>query len=80
MNEAMQLNVVSFVNSRRRKGEPILKPILVKMFMFTFMVTLAMILIYSDQKWAGYVIYGKEVVEFIVFICYMVKRRRNGTV
>lgn len=80
MNEAMQLNVVSFVNSRRRKGEPILKPILVKMFMFTFMVTLAMILIYSDQKWAGYAIYGKEVVEFIVFICYMVKRRRNGTV
>ena len=80
MNEAMQLNVVSFVNSRRRKGEPILKPILVKMFMFTFMVTLAMILIYSDQNWAGYVIYGKEVVEFIVFICYMVKRRRNGTV
>lgn len=80
MNEVMQLNVVSFVNSRRRKGEPILKPILVKMFMFTFMVTLAMILIYSDQKWAGYVIYGKEVVEFIVFICYMVKRRRNGTV
>lgn len=80
MNEDLKLDVVSFVNSRNRKGEPILRPILVKMFMFTFMVTLAMVLIYSDMKWAGYIIYGKEVVEFIIFICFMVKRRRNGTV
>ena len=80
MNEkANRIDVVSFVN-KRHKGEQILRPILVKMFLFTFMVTIGMILIYTDQKWAGYVVYGKEVIEFIVFICFMVRRRKNGMV
>lgn len=79
-NGEMNINVVSFVNDSRRKDQPILQPIMAKMVLFTCMITLAMILIYSDQKWAGYVIYGKEVFEFILFICYVVKRRKHGKV
>ena len=79
--EEKQIEIMPFVNRRRvQKEEPILTPIIVKMVMFTCMITLAMMLIYSDQSWAGYFIYGKEAVEFAVFIAYMVKRRKNGRV
>lgn len=80
MNEGMnQINVVPFVNDGRRKKEHILKPIIVKMAMFTFMVTLAMILIFSGMKSVGCAIYVKEIAEFVLFVRY-VSRRNNGTV
>ena len=72
----MMLKVVSFVNegaSARMTGS--IKPILFKMVFFTAMITLAMILIHMGV-WIGYAIYVKEVVEFIVFIWFLMKERR----
>jgi hypothetical protein len=45
------------------------------------MVTVAMILIRRGQRVLGCIIYGKEVMELIVFVFYMVRRRsENGEV
>lgn len=67
----MKIDVVGFVNERRS----IFAPLLVKGIIFTFMITLAMVLFYSTERWAGIVIYAKEVVEFSLLIFYLRKRR-----
>ena len=77
MNEK-EISVMPFVNERREcKHESVVLPILAKIALFTFMVTLAMILIYNGQQLVGYLIYGKEVLELIVFICVFLKKRRR---
>ena len=68
----MGIDIVGFVNERR----DILKPILAKLIIFTFMITLAVILYFIAEPWIGIVIYVKEVFEFILFILYLRKRRR----
>lgn len=74
--KAREIHVVPFMN-RQRKQEPIVKPMLVKVFFLVFMVTLSMLLI-STGNVLGYVIYGKEVFEFIMFVAYLVKKRRKN--
>jgi hypothetical protein len=82
MNE--QLSVPSFMikpDKKKAKRDGILAPILVKVLIIVFMVTVAMILIHRGQRVLGCIIYGKEVMELIVFVFYMVRRRsENGEV
>lgn len=78
--EEKQLDIMPFMDGRKRRPEPILRPIMIKMVFFTFAVTIAMISIYTEEQWTGYIIYGKEVLEFIVFVCFMAGRRRNGRI
>jgi len=85
MNEvAKQLSVPNFMmkpEKKKAKRNGILAPILVKVLIIVFMVTVAMILIHRGQRVLGCIIYGKEVMELIVFVFYMVKRRsENGEV
>lgn len=61
-------------NNREKESDTI--PILVKVAYLIGMVTLAMILIFNGS-WVGYVIYAKEVVEFVMFILFLKKRRRK---
>lgn len=67
----MKIDVVGFVNERRS----IFAPLLVKGIIFTAMITLAMVLFYGTERWAGIVIYAKEVIEFSLLIFYLRKRR-----
>lgn len=69
------INVVGFV-ARKKSDDGILPPILIKLAIFTLMITLAMILFYTEEKWIGVLIYIKEVVEFSLFI-YFLRKRRN---
>lgn len=71
----MKINVVGFINGDRRD---VLKPILIKLVIFTAMITVAMVLLFSTESWAGFVIYVKEVLEFTLFIVYLVRRRKRG--
>lgn len=85
MNEgAKQLSVPNFMinpEKKKTKRDGILVPILIKVLIIVFMVTVAMILIHRGQRVLGCIIYGKEVMELIVFVFYMVKRRsENGEV
>lgn len=85
MNEgAKQLSVPNFMinpEKKKTKRDGILVPILIKVLIIVFMVTVAMILIHRGQRVLGCIIYGKEVMELIVFVSYMVKRRsENGEV
>lgn len=67
----MNIDVVGFVNEGRAKKHDELRPILVKLAFFTAMITLAVMLTYTKEFWVGYVIYAKEVVEFILFIWFL---------
>jgi hypothetical protein len=82
MNE--QLSVPSFMikpDKKKAKRDGILAPILVKVLIIVFMVTVAMILIHRGQRVLGCIIYGKEVMELIMFVFYMIRRRsENGEV
>lgn len=69
------LNVVGFVAKGRKEDNGILAPVLVKLAIFTMMITLAMILVYTEEKWIGIIVYIKEVVEFALFIYFLKKRR-----
>lgn len=85
MNEVTrQISVPNFMmkpEKKKAKHGGILVPILVKVLIIIFMVTVAMILIHRGQRVLGCIIYGKEVMELIVFVFYMVKRRsENGEV
>lgn len=78
-----ELNVVSFVNEGRRvvKNRTNLLPaVFVKIISFIFSMTVAMMLIYTEQRWTGFAIYAKEIVELILFILFVLKRRKDGTV
>ena len=79
-----QLSVPNFMmkpEKKKVKRDGILVPILVKVLIIIFMVTVAMILIHRGQRVLGGIIYGKEVMELIVFVFYMVRRRsENGEV
>ena len=70
----MRIDVVGFVNDGQRRD--ILLPILAKLAIFTAMITLAMVLFYSNERWAGILLYVKEVMEFALFIFYLRKRRK----
>ena len=72
---AKDIQVVPFMHIERRRV-PAVKPILVKVAFLVFMVTVAMILV-NRGNILGYIIYGKEVVEFIVFVAYSLKRRKR---
>lgn len=61
-------------NNREKESDTI--PILVKVAYLIGMVTLAMILIFNGS-WVGYAIYAKEVLEFVMFILFLKKRRRK---
>ena len=61
-------------NNREKESDTI--PILVKVAYLISMVTLAMILIFNGSL-VGYAIYAKEVVEFVMFILFLKKRRRK---
>ena len=85
MNEgAKQLSVPNFMmkpEKKKTKRDGILVPILVKVLIIVFMVTVAMILIHRGQRVLGCIIYGKEVMELIAFVTFMVRRRsENGEV
>ncbi len=75
--KAKEIQVVPFMASSRSHNKAVnMKPILVKVGIMIFMITVAMLLISSGNMF-GYVIYGKEVLEFIVFVLYMVKKKRR---
>lgn len=86
MNEGtkQQLSVPNFMikpEKKKAKRDGILAPILVKVLIIIFMVTVAMILIHRGQRVLGGIIYGKEVMELIAFVMFMVRRRsENGEV
>lgn len=69
----VRLDVVELVNGR----SSILFPICVKLVIFTAMITLAMALFYNGVGMAGIAIYVKEVIEFALFIFYLIRRRRK---
>lgn len=72
----MKINVVGFVNDNSCRVN-VLKPILVKLVIFTATITLAMMLFYSTEKWAGIAIYAKEVLEFVLFIVYLTRKKKR---
>lgn len=74
--EGLNLELLGIINEQRKR-QSILTPILVKLVIFTAMITLAMVLFYSGMEWAGIAIYAKEVFEFALFIFYLVRRKRR---
>ena len=81
MEEKAQIQVMSFINENKesrpiRRQENFISPIMVKVAIMAFMITVAMLLI-GQGNFLGYVIYGKEVLEFVMFVGYVVKRRNK---
>ena len=70
----MKVDVVNFVNDGGKRE--IFKPIIVKLIFFTVMITLAVILYFRHEQWAGIVLYIKEVTEFALFLFYLKGRRK----
>ena len=67
------VSIVGFVNARHE----VLKPILVKVAIMVAMTTLATVLYFISEPWIGIAIYVKEVLEFVLFVCYLKKGRRR---
>lgn len=82
MNEVTrQISVPNFMmkpEKKKAKHGGILVPILIKVLMLIFVVTISMILLHRGQRVIGCIIYGKEVIEFILFVFYMVRRRSEN--
>lgn len=70
--EEKELQVVSFVNDgvkgKRKNG--VFAPIIAKVVFLVFMITVATILV-STGNIIGYVLYAKEIIEFIIFAVYV---------
>lgn len=75
MMKEIKLDAVEVVAKNGRNS--ILVPIIVKLIFFTWTITLAMALFYNGVEIAGIAVYVKEVLEFALFIFYLVKRRRK---
>jgi hypothetical protein len=60
----------------RMAKENVIVPIIAKVAFLVFTITMAMMLIVYDNT-IGYIMYGKEVIEFIVFVAYIIRRNNR---
>ncbi len=65
------------VRAISERGRSILFPIIAKIVYFAFTITLAMMLFYRGEEVIGIALYAKEVVEFIMLILYLMRRRKR---